>query len=112
MTYPKGGYAKLDRQELLSLAQSGDDNAKIALRKLDAAMADHPEIKRAGTIDLTPTWTGVLPIIIYALENGTEEGKRMAKLELKTMAEAADRYNASVKERGLTSILGKEPTSR
>jgi len=54
-------------------------------------------VKRpAGTIDLTPTWTAILPLLIEGLQNGTPEGKRLAHLELINMAKAADRYNASV----------------
>lgn len=49
-----------------------------------------------GTINLTPTWAGVLPILIAALEDGTDEGRKLAKLELASMAKAADLYNASV----------------
>lgn len=92
MSYPKGGYAKQDRETLLSLIRQGDKNAEIALRKLDV------RVKRVGGIDLTPTWTGVLPILFAAMEDGTAEGKRLAKLEFANMAKAADMYNVSVKE--------------
>jgi hypothetical protein len=47
------------------------------------------------TVDITPTWKGVLPLILYALESGTDQGKRIAREELQRMAEAADAYNAS-----------------
>lgn len=49
------------------------------------------------TIDITPTWVAVLPILLAALENGTDEGKRIAREELQRMADAADLYNASVR---------------
>jgi len=55
------------------------------------------ERRRVGTIDLTPTWSAVLPILILALTNGTDEGRKMATEELKNMAKAADAYNSSVK---------------
>lgn len=42
------------------------------------------------TIDLTPTWTGVLPILIAGIENGTAEGRKIAIDELSRMARAAD----------------------
>jgi hypothetical protein len=45
------------------------------------------------TIELTPTWQGVLPILLAALEDGTKEGKRIAREELRRMAEAADKFN-------------------
>lgn len=48
--------------------------------------------KPAGTIDFTPTWRAIVPIIIAALEDGTDAGKQAAKAELYRMAEVADRY--------------------
>jgi len=46
--------------------------------------------QQPATIDLTPTWQGVLPILIGALEDGTNEGKKLAREELRRMAKAAD----------------------
>lgn len=43
------------------------------------------------TIDVQMTWTGVLPLLITALEDGTPTGKQMARDELAKMAAAADR---------------------
>jgi|LauGreDrversion4_2_1035121.scaffolds.fasta_scaffold610697_3 hypothetical protein len=43
------------------------------------------------TIDLTPTWSAALPLLVHALENGNEEMKRYAKEELIKMAVLADR---------------------
>ena len=40
-----------------------------------------------------PSWAGVLPILLAVLENGTEEGRRIARAELRRMADAADAYN-------------------
>ncbi len=45
---------------------------------------------KIGTIDLTPTWSGVLPVLLAALTEGTEEGRRLAKIELARMARIAD----------------------
>jgi hypothetical protein len=42
------------------------------------------------TIDLTPTWRGVLPALLALLENPTT--KRDALRELSRMAGAADSY--------------------
>lgn len=47
---------------------------------------------------LAPIWAGVLPALIAVLQNGTEEGQRMAARELRRMAEAADSYNAILKQ--------------
>ncbi len=46
------------------------------------------------TIDITPTWVAIVPILIAALTDGTPEGQRIAKEELLRMAKAADAYNA------------------
>lgn len=44
------------------------------------------------TIDVTPTWTDVLPVLLAAIEDGTFEGQKVAREELFRMAELADRY--------------------
>jgi len=46
------------------------------------------------TIDLTPTWSNVLPVLLTVLESGSREGKQTAKIELSRMAEIADKYVA------------------
>jgi hypothetical protein len=46
------------------------------------------------TIDLTPTWLGVLPALLAAYENGTWRGKTIALEELTRMAKLADKYAA------------------
>lgn len=53
--------------------------------------------KPAGTIDLTPTWRAILPILILALTDGTETGRKIAREELARMADAADAYNKETK---------------
>lgn len=49
------------------------------------------------TIDITPTWKSILPILIAGIKDGTCEGRQIAIEELARMAEAADKYNESVK---------------
>ena len=46
--------------------------------------------KFVGTVDLTPTWRQVAGVIIAGLENGTPEGKRLAREELYRLADFAD----------------------
>lgn len=53
--------------------------------------------ERYQRIDCTPTWAGVLPLLLAALDNGTDEGRKIAREELARMAKAADLYNASRK---------------
>lgn len=57
-------------------------------------MNETPESK---SIDITPTWSGVLPALLAAVADGTPEGKRMAREELGRMAQAADHWNAHCK---------------
>ena len=48
--------------------------------------------KQVGTIDITPTWEAILPIMLAAVENGTQKGRAIAKEELLRMAKLADLY--------------------
>lgn len=45
------------------------------------------------TINLTPKWTHLLEILILILQEGTDEGKKVAASELRRMAKAADLWN-------------------
>ena len=42
------------------------------------------------TVDITPTWTGILPHMLLVLEDGTKEGKEIIKENFERMAAAAD----------------------
>lgn len=59
------------------------------------------------TINLAPTWRSALPIMIAAIEDGTAEGRRIAREELARMATLADQAN----ERGdlLAEIVNMRP---
>lgn len=57
------------------------------------------EGKEVETIDCTPTWEGMLNYYLLVLENGNEEGKKIAKEELRNMARMADVGVASIKEK-------------
>jgi hypothetical protein len=50
------------------------------------------------TVDITPTWRGILPAILAALTDGTAEGRKIAREELVRMADIADAYVAEHKE--------------
>jgi hypothetical protein len=50
------------------------------------------------TIDITPTWSGVLPLLLAALEDGGFEARNAAMAELCRMAALADEYNAQAKQ--------------
>lgn len=42
------------------------------------------------TIDMTPSWEGLVPYLITLIENGSIEGRKIAREELHRMARAAD----------------------
>lgn len=42
------------------------------------------------TVDLTPTWSAILPVLIAAIENGGFTAKQAATEELRNMARLAD----------------------
>jgi len=48
--------------------------------------------RTSRTIDATPTWRAILPIIITGLQHGTPKGQRIAKEELYRLAGIADAY--------------------
>ncbi len=57
--------------------------------------------EEAGEVILvTPTWEGVLPMLLAVMRDGTAEGRRSAAGELRRMAQAADRFNAIAKAGG------------
>ena len=89
-----------DLQEAIDTAEAWAANkadvARVAA-EAEAKAEALPEGPRV--IDATPTWSAVLPLLFAALENATEDGKRIARAELQRMAEAADRFNAIAKGR-------------
>lgn len=54
--------------------------------------------KMVGVIDCTPTWEAVLPSLLAVITDGNAEGQKIAKQELRRMAQAADRFNELGKE--------------
>lgn len=44
------------------------------------------------TIDVTPTWVGILPTLLALYENATPKGKAEALAELRRMAAIADQH--------------------
>ena len=51
-----------------------------------------------NSLDLTPTWAGLLPAFFAMLESGTGEGPAIAKAELARLAAFADSHNAQAKD--------------
>ena len=52
------------------------------------------------TIDLTPTWSGIMPGIISILENGNEDGRKIAREELMNLAKQVDSLNNKEQDNG------------
>ena len=54
------------------------------------------------TVDLTPTWQGILPALLNLLQSDNPKSRQLAEGELRRMAGLADGYIESLKA-GLTS---------
>jgi hypothetical protein len=56
-------------------------------------------MENTKTIDMTPTWKGLLPVLVHLVENATtSESRHVAMDELTRMANLADLYVTSQKE--------------
>jgi len=53
--------------------------------------------KTLFTIDMTPTWAELLPILLAVYENGAAESRRGCFEELERMARIADAYVETMK---------------
>lgn len=56
---------------------------------------------KVETIDMTPTWSALLPAMVAVVEDGSFEGREMVKPELARMAQVADRavtYESRIRE--------------
>ena len=49
------------------------------------------------TIDVTPTWEGIMPMLLVLYTNGNPQGRKDAEAELRRMAKLADLYVAEHK---------------
>ena len=49
-------------------------------------------------IDITPSWTAVMPYMIYILTQGTEEGKQEVAKELIRLARIVDQNNERLRK--------------
>ena len=45
-------------------------------------------------VDMTPSWSTAMDILILMLESGDDEGKELAKQELRNLAKQVDQKNA------------------
>ena len=65
------------------------------------------EEKKVEYIDLTPTWEGIVPILLQILEYGDEKGKDFPIGEIKRMAKIADKYSKALKK-----IINNQPLDK
>lgn len=56
------------------------------------------ELEVQKTINLEPTWEGILPLFLAVVRDGNHEGYLEAKKELERMAKAADLWNISLEK--------------
>jgi len=68
------------------------------------SIAQAKPYKRMKTIDCTPTWEGLLPMLLELYEAKAvkpakrQETRKEMAIELRRMAQAADKWNAHVKD--------------
>lgn len=56
-------------------------------------MSTQTEKTCVGTIDITPTWSSLIPVIVAAIQHGTPKGRDAAIVELKRLAKFVDDLN-------------------
>jgi hypothetical protein len=69
-----------------------NDKDPLAGLRVDSLEEREQRLASTGSVAITLTWSGTLPMLIAVLEDGSEEGKQIAREELARMAELADRY--------------------
>jgi hypothetical protein len=57
-------------------------------------MTDAQNKTLIGVIDCTPTWRGILPVLLLLITDANAKGQAEAREELQRMADLADRYVA------------------
>lgn len=77
--------------------ESGKAMFRVGLKPEAAPVSRPAEAAPVRTIDATPTWAAILPMLRHAAENGTAEGRAIVWEELARMARAADKWNAAAK---------------
>ena len=67
-------------------------------RAREANSVAEPEKTGVRTVDVTPTWSGLIPVFRVIVEDGTTEAGEAIWKEITRMAELADAYAAARKE--------------
>jgi hypothetical protein len=83
------------------------DASGIQGKPEDFAWSNHDGIYYpVKTIDCTPTWEGILRLLLVLVEDGNIEGRNQAKAELIRMAKAADLHNEQMKKEFIIQLDG------
>ncbi len=89
--------AALKAGERTGTTQEAKRAAPLKLSQGEAlAAVETPPVR---TVDCTPDWRGILPLLLAALTDGTAEGRKIAREELQRMADVADKAIAYQKQR-------------
>ncbi|QXV74029.1 hypothetical protein [Rhizobium phage RHEph12] len=81
-TIKLGGFKEADVNAVKDIIKQADGTAEKKLVK---------------TIDMTPKWVDILPVMLEAYESGSTVAREAMREEFKRMAAAADEWNAHVK---------------
>lgn len=85
------------------LIKQGEQELESILQKARPAPA---------TIDMTPTWSGLMPALIAVLQNGNSEGKTIARQELMRLAHEVDAANVPARARSLSAAVNPDAPVR
>ena len=64
-----------------------------------------PLVKKTETIDITPTWSSLLPYMLEVYVDGSDESKKIMRDNMKRMAYAADLLVEQEKEKAKQTTL-------
>ena len=81
--------------EIVSVNEDAEGHSTYRTR---SAVYVIERIDTVETIDITPTWSALIPAICAVIEDGSPEGRKAAKEELMRLAQLADDYNAKNKK--------------
>lgn len=95
--------------EIVSSDETVQREAANAMGMTSETVSASPvQIGTVKTIDLTPTWSGILPTLLLLLQSGNMEGKATAAAELRKMAKLADNRNTAATALGNLTTAANE----
>ena len=100
--------AAIARCEDVAAYESDPESAVDTARAMLAVKPVAETVSAVGTIDLTPTWSGMLSTLRMLVENGNAEGRKTAWGELARMAALADQRNTFGETFGTLATVASE----